>query len=220
MPEGGEAEVVEAVLVLRAGLEHGDLRRVDESPVVVRDFTEVAGDVVGQAEVALPAVVAGVVPVEPMEVLTPAVGLEHGARAQRQARADLHVLELLDPLRERGVEHVRLREAGAVLHPVAGGHERRSVSCGDAFRSRTACPAERHRCHARPPSLRDCAGPFRDAIRTEVPPRETLRGPAPGAQPAAMRSGSAPTGPRAVAITEARSHPRRDRDAAAIATTR
>src|SRR4051812_10375556 len=124
MPEGGEAEVVEAVLVLRAGLEHGDLRRVDESPVVVRDLTEVAGDVVGQAEVALPAVVAGVVPVEPMEVLTPRVGLEHGARAQRQARADLHVLELLDPLRERGVEHVRLREAGAVLHPVAGGHER------------------------------------------------------------------------------------------------
>jgi hypothetical protein len=73
-----------------------------------------------------------------VEVLTPRVCLEHGARAKRQARADLHVLEVLDPLRKRGVEHVRLRKAGAVLHPVAGGHQRRSVSYGDAFRSRTA----------------------------------------------------------------------------------
>jgi hypothetical protein len=63
-----------------------------------------------------------------VEVLTTWVGLEHGARPHRQARADLHVLELLDPSRERGAEHVRLADARAVLDPVARAHERRSVS--------------------------------------------------------------------------------------------
>jgi hypothetical protein len=63
-----------------------------------------------------------------VEVLTARVGLEHGARPHRQARAELHVLELLDPPSERGVEHVRLADARAVLDPVAGVHERRSVS--------------------------------------------------------------------------------------------
>lgn len=134
VPERGEAEIEEAVLVLRAGLENGDLRRVDEAPVVVRDLTQVARDVVREAPVALCAVIAGVVPVEPVEVVTARIGLEHGARPQRQAGADLHVLDLVHPLRERGVEHIRLTEARSVLDPVAGANERSGAGAGDPLR--------------------------------------------------------------------------------------
>jgi hypothetical protein len=99
VPERGEAEIEEAVLVLRAGLENGDLRRVDKAPVVVGDLTEVAGDVVRETAVALCAVVAGVVPVEPVEVVAARVDLEHGAGAQSKAGADLDVLDLVNSLR-------------------------------------------------------------------------------------------------------------------------
>src|SRR5258705_326074 len=73
-------------------------------------------------------------------VIAGGVGLEHGARPQRQARADLHFLELVDALGERAVEHVRLAYARAVLDPVAGADEPRGVGRGDSLRLRARGP--------------------------------------------------------------------------------
>lgn len=66
-------------------------------------------------------------------MLTTRVGLEHRARPHRQAGADLHVPELLDPRRERRVESVGLADARSVLDPVAGAYERRAVSRRDTL---------------------------------------------------------------------------------------
>ena len=49
----------------------------------------------------------------------------------------LDVLELVNPLRERRVEHIRLADAATVLDPVAGANERRSVDGGDPAPVRT-----------------------------------------------------------------------------------
>jgi hypothetical protein len=138
MPERGEAEIEEAALVLRAGLDHGNLRRFDKAPVVIRELTKVAGNIGREAAVALRAVIAGVVPAEPMKVVAARIDLQHGARPHRDASAELDVLELVNSLRERRVEHIRLADAAAVLDPVAGAHERRSFDGGDPARAHTS----------------------------------------------------------------------------------
>ena len=157
VPEVRRAEVEEPVRVDRARLDHHDVGRVDEAPVVVRYLAEVARDVVLSAGVAQLAVVAAEVPVEEVEVVTFRIGFEHGTRPKTQASTDVDVAKLTCTFGQRPVERVGLSQHGAVVQPVAGADQRRRVlrrdplgsfrhHCG-RFLRRDLPGGFRHHCH-------------------------------------------------------------------------
>ena len=120
MPDVGGAEVEQAVLVDRAGLDHDDVDRIDEAAVVVGHLAEIERDVVAQARVVLGPLVAAEVPAERLEVLARGIGLQNGARPDGEAGADLDVVQLVRARGQGDVEHVRLADADAVVEPHAG----------------------------------------------------------------------------------------------------
>ena len=116
----GHAEIEEAVLVHRRGLEHQDVDRVDEAAVPVRHLAEIHRDVVAAPGIVVLAVVAGEVPAEPLEVRAVRIAFQHLARPHAEAGADLHALELVLARRQRLVEAIRLHQAEAPIQPHAG----------------------------------------------------------------------------------------------------
>ena len=127
VPEIGGAEIEVAALVHRTGLENDDVHRINEAAVIVRQLAEVERQVVAPAGVVLLPVVAREMQAEPEEVFAGGIGLQHRTRLQRQAGADLYVLELVLAGGERRVEHVRLAQRHAVVEPHAGPDEARCL---------------------------------------------------------------------------------------------
>jgi hypothetical protein len=131
VPQVGCAQVEVAVLVDRAGLEDDDVDGRDEAAVVVRDLAEVHRQVAAAAGVVLFPVAAGEVQAHRVHVTAVGVRLMDCRRTHRQAVADLEVRDLVDPRRERPIEHVGLADAGAEVEPHARRDERRRLSGGD-----------------------------------------------------------------------------------------
>lgn len=125
------AEIEEAALVHRCGLDAHDINRLDEAPVVIRCLAEVHRDVARAAAVACAAVVSGEMPAQPREALALGIGLDDGALAKGQARANLHVAQFAAPLCECVIECVGLADAEAEVEPVAGADDRGGLACGD-----------------------------------------------------------------------------------------
>ncbi len=120
VPEVGGTEVEEPFGIHGAGLEHHDVDRGDEPAVVVRDLPQVDRHVVGSTGIVLAPVVAREVQAEPEEVIPLGVALEHGPRPRGQARADLDLVQLVAPSRQRQVEGIGLTQTRPVVQPHAG----------------------------------------------------------------------------------------------------
>jgi hypothetical protein len=74
VPDSSGTEVDPAILVHWAGLEANEIDRVDETPVIVRDFAEVERNVVADSGVVLAVGVAAEVPVERVKMLPVGIG--------------------------------------------------------------------------------------------------------------------------------------------------
>jgi hypothetical protein len=152
----GHAEVEIAVLVHRRSLQDQDVGRVDEAAVPVRDLAEIHRNVVAASGIVLLAVVAGEMPVEPLEVRAVGIAFQHLARAHAEAGADLDALDLVLARRQRRVELVGLAQAEAPIQPHAGLDQggrlrRRNLPCLGQL------PVKRHRFSSRNPSPFDPA---------------------------------------------------------------
>ena len=110
VPEIGGAQIEIALLVERTGLEHDDIDRIHEAPIVVGDFTKVDRDVVAAPVIVLPPVVGRVVQAKRVDIAAVGIGIEHGAGAHRQAVANFDVRQLVDACAERAVEDIGLAE--------------------------------------------------------------------------------------------------------------
>ena len=142
VPEIRRAQVEIAAFVDRARLEDDDVDRVDEAPIVVRDFTKIDRDVVAASGIVLSPVVAGVVEAERLDVMAFGIGFLHGAGPHRQTMADLEVADFLDAGAKRLVEDIGLAQPRAVVEPHAGLDE----TCG-MFSGHRLClsPGDSHR---------------------------------------------------------------------------
>ena len=96
VPEICGAEVKVPLLVNGTGLHDHEVHGLDEAPVVIRDFAEVARDVILKTAVALLAVVAAEMPVVKGGVSPIRIGLEHRPRPHAQTPAYVHVMEIAD----------------------------------------------------------------------------------------------------------------------------
>ena len=73
------------------------------------------------------------------------IGLDCGARAHREASADLDALEARDAVGQSVIEQVGLSKAEAVLDPIAGFHPRRGRLGADEFAFKFTVERCRHR---------------------------------------------------------------------------
>ena len=87
------SEVEEAAVIHRRGLDAHDAHGFDETPVVVGHLAEVHRDVGGAAPVACAAIVSGEMPAQPQKAFAIGVGLDDGALAEGQARANFHAAQ-------------------------------------------------------------------------------------------------------------------------------
>src|SRR4029453_11071730 len=81
------AQIEVAVLVHRAGLEHDDIHRIHEAPVVIGDLAEIDRDVATASGVVHPPVSCGEMQAEGVYVSTLGIALVHRPGAHRQAVA-------------------------------------------------------------------------------------------------------------------------------------
>ena len=110
MPEIRRAQIEIAAFIDRARLEDDDVDRVDEAPIVIRDFTKIDRDVIAASVIVLPPVVAGVMQAERIDMMAFGIGIQHGAGPHRQTMADLDVGDFLDAGAKRFVEDVGLAQ--------------------------------------------------------------------------------------------------------------
>ena len=110
VPEIRRAQIEVAVFIDRACLEDDDVDRINEAPVIIRDFTEIDRDVIAASVIMLSPVVAGVMQAEPVDMMALGISVQHGARAHRQTMADLDVGDFLDAGAERFVEDIGLAQ--------------------------------------------------------------------------------------------------------------
>ena len=110
VPEIRRAQIEIAAFIDRACLEDDDVDRVDEAPIVIRDFTKIDRDVIAASVIVLSPVVAGVMQAEPIDMTAFGIGVQHGAGAHRQTMADLDVGDFLDAGAKRFVEDIGLAQ--------------------------------------------------------------------------------------------------------------
>ena len=120
MPKCIGAEVEISVLIDRARLEHHDVDLVDETAIVVGNLAQVAGDVMTDPRVVFTAVVTAECQLN-QKKCSPSGSASRTARGlvERQAR-NLTSIQSRLSFRQSFVEHIRLREGGAIVDPIAG----------------------------------------------------------------------------------------------------
>src|ERR1700730_14761395 len=119
VPEVGGAEVEIAVSIHRAGFQHGDVNRINEASVIIRDFSKIDRNVVTNSSIMFLAIIAGEMPAKPEEVLAFGIRLQNGTRLHGNAGANFDVSEFCLPSGQCLVEDVRLTKSDAVADPIA-----------------------------------------------------------------------------------------------------
>ena len=120
LPDIGRAEIEVPAVVHRAGLEDDDIHGVKKTTVIIRHFPKIQRNVVAAAGVVFPAVVAGEMPAEHVEMLAFRIAFDHRAGAHRQARADLDIAQFAFSRSQRSIENIGLAMASSVIQPHAG----------------------------------------------------------------------------------------------------
>ena len=133
LPDIGRAKVEVSAVIHRAGFEDGDVHGIEKATVIIRHLSQIQRDVVAAAGIVFPAVVAGEMPAEHVEMLAFRIVFDHSARAHRQAGADLHVRQFVFACSQRPIENIGLAMACAVVQPHAGFDEAGGVFRGDRF---------------------------------------------------------------------------------------
>jgi phosphoglycerate dehydrogenase-like enzyme len=110
VPEIRRAQIEIAASIDRACLEDDDVDRVNEAPIVIRDFTKVDREVIAASVIVLSAVVAGVMEAERLDMMAFGISVKHGAGALRQTMADLVVGDFPDAGAKRFVEDIGLAQ--------------------------------------------------------------------------------------------------------------
>ena len=144
VPEIRRTQIEIAAFIDRACLEDDDVDRVDEAPIVIRDFTKIDRDVIAASVIVLSPVVAGIMQAERIDMMAFGIGIQHGAGAHRQTMADLDVGDFLDAGAKRFVEDIGLAQCCAVVEPHAGSDETGGTLSGNHLRL-SAGDSHRHR---------------------------------------------------------------------------
>lgn len=140
---GGGGEIVEAVRILRADLENGDVDAINEAAVKVRPFAEIERQVVDQPGIVLAAVIAAEMPIDAERVLTRSLCFQEGARAHGDTGAYLDAAQIGHARGQCLVEDIGLADAEPVIQPHAGCDEAGGFLRRD-FPRRLAGFSERH----------------------------------------------------------------------------
>ena len=133
LPHIGRAKVEVSAVVHRAGFEDGDVHRIEKAPVIIRHLSQIQRHIVATARVVFPAVVAGKMPAEHVEMLAFRIVFDHSAGPHRQAGADLDVLQFVFACSQRLIENIGLAMRHAIVQPHAGFDEAGRVFRGDRF---------------------------------------------------------------------------------------
>jgi len=122
VPKIRDAQIEESVRIYVAGLEYDDVRGLNKSAVIIRYFSQIAGNVVAEASVVLLAVICAEVPAIRVKVLTLRIYLQYLSGPSANAGPDFYVAQFGFACSQGTIKYVRLGKYFAVVHPIPRFH--------------------------------------------------------------------------------------------------
>ena len=143
-PDRAGSEVEEPLGIHRRGLDHHDIRWVDEATIIVRHLAQVYRQVMRDACVMFPPVVAAEMGRKPVDMPALRICLQNCAGSGGQDRTDAKVCQRADAASKRLVKGVRLPDGSPVVEPHAGPHQSGCILRRNSLRR--ACHGRLPRC--------------------------------------------------------------------------